>query len=284
MESLGRSGLGAIQGKGGSLGLGILSWKDRLSLENALKSYRDQNFLSLFDQTHVFFAEQSPEDHALAAQFGVSSSGADENLGILGGFEALGQAMQTDYIILVENDCPLIESFAEAKKQIEASLRLLSKNDVQVVRLRSLREPGELFNTVDKYKRMHGNSVSSFLRRLVRPRKARGLAGIAPYVEEHPHDKFPTQVLMTNEASELGPIYKIDTRFLNWTNQSIMMKREFFLNQVIDYAKTANTTRRVNGFRNLEIEMNSSYWRNNDWFVGVPQGVFTHRRVGNRGY
>ena len=110
-----------------SLGLGILSWQDRLSLENALKSYRDQNLLSLFDQTHVFFSEQSPEDHALAAEFGLSSSGADENLGILGGFEALAQSMETDYIILVENDCPLIENFEEAKAQIEASQRLLEK-------------------------------------------------------------------------------------------------------------------------------------------------------------
>jgi len=279
MASLGDSSLGHA-----SLGLGILSWRDRLSLENALKSYRDQNLFSLFDQTHVFFSEQSPEDHALAAEFGVSSSGADENLGILGGFEALGQAMKTDYIVLVENDCPLIENFGEAKAQIEASQRLLESGDVQVVRLRSLRDPGELFNTVDKYKRMHGNSLSSFMKRFFRRKKARALTGIAPYVEESPHAKFPSQVLLTNEASELGPIYKVDTRFLNWTNQSIMMKRDFFLSQVIDYAKTANTTRRVNGFRNLEIEMNSSHWRNNDWYVGMPQGLFTHRRVGIRGY
>ncbi len=267
-----------------SLGLGILSWRDRLSLENALKSYKDQNLLSLFDQTHAFFSEQSPEDHALAAKFGLSSSGADKNLGILGGFEALGQAMKTDYIILVENDCPLIENFEEAKAQIEASQRLLESGDVQVVRLRSLREPGELFNTVDKYKRMYGNSFSSSMRRFIRPGKARALRGIAPYVEDHPHIKFPKQVLKTNEASDLGPVYKIDTRFLKWTNQSIMMSRDFFLKKVIDYAKTAKTTRRVNGFRNLEIEMNSSHWRNNDWYVGVPQGLFTHRRVGERGY
>ncbi len=284
MESLDRSGLSIIQDKAGSIGLGILSWKDRLSLENALKSYQDENFFSLFDQTHVFFAEQSSEDHALAAQFGVSSSGDDENLGILGGFEALGQAMKTDYIVLVENDCPLIENFEEAKKQIEASLRLLKSGDVEVVRLRSLREPGELFNTVDKYKRMHGSTFPSFLKRLFRPMKAQALAGIAPYVEKRPNEKFPSQVLKTNEASNLGPIYKVDTRYLKWTNQSIMMRREFFLNQVIDYAKTAKTTRRVNGFRNLEIEMNSSHWRNNDWYVGMPQGIFTHRRVGNRGY
>ena len=55
MESLGRTGLGTIQDKGGSVGLGILSWKDRLSLENALKSYRDQNFLSLSLIKHMSF-------------------------------------------------------------------------------------------------------------------------------------------------------------------------------------------------------------------------------------
>lgn len=267
-----------------SVGLGVLSWRDRASLENALKSYQEQNLFSLFDQTHIFFAEQCAEDHVLAAEFGVASSGADENLGILGGFEAIAQAMHTDYIVLVENDCPLIENFSEAKSQIEACLRLLEAEEAQIVRLRSLRDPGELFNTVDKYKRMHDGSVAAFFRRLIRPGKAKSLAGIAPYVEDNPQQKFPKQVMQTTESSELGPIYKVDTRYLKWTNQSIMMSREFFLSNIIEYSKTAKTTRRVNGFRNLEIEMNSSHWHNNEWHVAMPRGLFTHKRVGVRGY
>lgn len=268
----------------GRVGFGILSWRDRASLENAFESYRQAELFSLFDETHVFFSEQSDEDHALAKRFGVASSGAAQNLGILGGFEALASALGTEYIVLVENDCPLVEGFHEAKAQIDAGLKLLEAGEVEVVRLRSLREPGELFNTVDKYKRLHGSGAGAMMRRLMRPKKAKALAGIAPYVEEQPHLKFPDQILLTDEATALGPVYKVDTRYLNWTNQSIMMERSFFLDQVIEYSKTARTTRRVNGFRNLEIEMNSAFWRDNDWHVAVPGGLFTHKRVGERGY
>ncbi len=268
----------------GRVGLGILSWRDRASLDNALESYREADLLSLFDETHVFFSEQTDEDHELAKRFGVASSGAAQNLGILGGFEALASALSSDYVVLVENDCPLVEDFEEAKAQIDAGLKLLDAGEVEVVRLRSLRDPGEFFNTVDKYKRLHGSGAAAMMRRFFRPQKAKALAGIAPYVEEQPHLKFPDQILLTGETTGLGPVYKVDTRYLNWTNQSIMMKRSFFLDQVIAYAKTAKTTRRVNGFRNLEIEMNSAFWRENDWHVGLPGGLFTHKRVGERGY
>lgn len=267
-----------------SIGFGILSWRDRASLENALKSYQAQNLLSLFNQTHIFFAEQTDEDHELAQRFGVPSSGADENLGILGGFEALASRFDTDYILLVENDCPLIENYVEAKAQIEASLRLLERGEVQVVRMRSLSKPGECFNAVNKYHRMHGNNRAAFMRRLLRPKKARSLVGIAPYVDEDPCGKFPHLVFNTGERSDNGPIYRVRTKYLNWTNQSIMIKREFFLERIIGYAKTHRTKRRVNGFRNLEIELNSRYWRDNKWYVGMPRGLFTHQRVGERGY
>lgn len=267
-----------------SIGFGILSWRDRASLEHALNSYQAQNLLSLFDQTHVFFAEQAPEDHALAQRFGVPSSGADENLGILGGFEALASRFETDYILLVENDCPLIESFSEAKAQIEASLRLLERGEVQVVRMRSLSKPGECFNAIDKYHKIHGSSRSAFINRLFRRKKARSLVGISPYVDEDPSAKFPHLIFNTGEQSENGPIYRVRTKHLNWTNQSIMIKRDFFLKNIIGYAKTHKTRRRVNGFRNLEIELNSRYWRNNKWYVGMPRGLFTHQRVGERGY
>lgn len=266
------------------VGLGILSWRDRASLGNALGSYQRADLFSLFEERLVFFAEQCDEDHQLAGQFGLPSTGVNENLGILGGFEALADAMTSDYILLVENDCPLIADLAEAKNQISAGLRLLQQGEVQVVRLRSTREPGELFSSVDKYRRYHAAGFAPYMRRLIRPQKARQLSSLAIYDDAGSLVKFPDIYLKTDEETEAGPIYKVSSRYLNWTNQSILISRSFFLGKVIGYAKTHPTRRRVNGFRNLEIEMNSDYWRQSGWFVGLPYGLFTHKRTGQRGY
>ncbi|MFT6072211.1 MAG: hypothetical protein ACJAXL_000746, partial [Alphaproteobacteria bacterium] len=78
--------------------------------------------------------------------------------------------------------------------------------------------------------------------------------------------------------------YLVDSAYLPWTNQSILLRREFFLDIIIRYAEMAQTKRRINGFRNLEIEMNSDFWRQGHFKICVPKGLFTHRRIGDRGY
>ena len=71
---------------------------------------------------------------------------------------------------------------------------------------------------------------------------------------------------------------------MTWTNQSIMINRDFFLNNIIDVAEEMETKRRINGFKNLEIEMNSDYWRQSVLGFAIPKGIFTHQRLGDQGY
>ena len=101
-----------------TLGMGILSWKGGDTLKQSLNSYANANLFSLFDETVIFLPEQGDYETQIAKDFNLKIFGSDKNLGILGGFKALAQSMTADYILLLENDCPLIEDFTEAQKQI----------------------------------------------------------------------------------------------------------------------------------------------------------------------
>lgn len=269
------------------LGLCVLSWKGYDTLKNSLQSYADQDFLSLFEETCVFLPEAGEKGRAIAQQFGMKQSETAENLGILGGFEAMGHSMSTPYILLLENDLPLIETREVAERQIGDALEYLKIGKAQVVRFRHRIKWGYDFAAPDKFIRYFGEPnnptskhISAFVRRMLRPAKAYRLSGNAIYVYKDAHKRFPKEISYDPKTD----FYLVSSSILPWTNQSIMIDRQFFLDHIIRYAKGATTTRRVNGFRNLEIEMNSPYWRKSGWKVCVSPGIFTHDRQGNRGY
>ncbi|MCT4655421.1 MAG: hypothetical protein N4A65_06400 [Cohaesibacter sp.] len=270
-----------------AIGLGILSWKGFTSLRASLESYQQQNFLDLFSETHLYLPEMDEEGLAIARDFHIGCGGHRDNLGILGGFEALANDMKSDYVLLLENDLPLIVDHATARKELSAGLALLQSGKAQVVRMRSRAYPGQNFPILDKYRRYYpvtGDSLFARVlkagRRWMRPEKAQRMISGAPYAFSQPEQQHPEFIHRDEETGML----LVGASHMHWTNQSILINRSFFLEHIIGYAKTAPTTRRINGFQNLEVEMNSPYWRNSGWHVGLGEGILTHERAGDRGY
>ena len=270
-----------------SLGLGILSWRGYDSLKHSLCTYKKQNFFSLFDECRLFLPEMEQEGERIASEFGLSFSGSKDNLGILGGFESLALSMKSDFVLLLENDLPLIVNFDQARDELHRGLALLESGKVQVVRMRSREFPGQNFASGDKYLRYYSSRTPSIgeratkgMRRVMRPLKASRMIGGAPYVFAAPELRHPKEIVKDPDTGMLV----ISAAHIPWTNQSILIQKSFFLEKIIAYAKTASTKRRINGFRNLEIEMNSPYWRNSGWSVGLGAGILTHERKNDRGY
>ncbi len=256
-------------------GLGILSWKGNESLAAALETYAAQDLFSLFDEKLIFFPEIDEEARALAKRFDLPFEGSAANLGICGGFKALGGAMSSDIVMLLENDCPLIEDSAEAKRQVAVAEQALRADDVVMFRMRSIKHPGQKFPLLNKYKRYHEDGFMPTVRRLVRPGKATRLAGGSLYADPNPVQKFPDLIERTPEG-----YFKVSAACLPWTNQSIMVKREFLLDKIIAYAE-ANPSKHflMNGFPLIEVEWNGPIWRNSGWFIGADKGLFTHERI-----
>ncbi|MFT6084049.1 MAG: hypothetical protein ACJARD_000870 [Alphaproteobacteria bacterium] len=271
-----------------SIGLGILSWKGGGSLKSSLESYQKHHLFSLFDEKIVFLPEQGEYETKIVQSHNLSVFGNPQNLGILGGFKAMAESMTSEYVLLLENDCPLIEDFTEAQKQITLATHLLSSNQAHIVRLRHREHTGEDWSVLRKYRGLYPApdalwhiKLKSFIHRLLRSKKASRLKGWSIYSPESKgRSLFPDAAPYHKEDD----YYLVDSAYLPWTNQSILLRREFFLDIIIRYAEMAQTKRRINGFRNLEIEMNSDFWRQGHFKICVPKGLFTHRRIGDRGY
>lgn len=273
--------------QGPDLGVGILSWRGYASLRGALESYAAADFLSLFPEAHIFLPEAQEEGRRMAAEFGLTVSEHPENLGILGGFEALASAMTSRYVLLLENDFQLIEDRDTARRELATALQLLEAGRCQVVRMRSRRDPGPPLRGLEKYRQMFpvdGDDVWQLalkkMIRTLRPDRAQRNLASCIYLFEDPEAVHPHEVRRDPETG----FYLMSSRHVNWTNQAFLIERRFFLERIIGYAKTHPTRRRINQFRNLEIEMNSAYWRRSGWHVGLGDGLFTHARRDDRGY
>jgi len=265
-----------------SVGLGVLSWRGHRSLDAAMATYQKADFFSLFDDCMIFLPDPDKDVQNIAAKYPLRIETDPANLGILAGMEEIAKRLKTDYIFFTENDCPLLEPRDEAERQIKTALDLLGTGQAKMARMRHVKEYGETFNIIDKYFRYFPNpdTMAAKLRRAFRPEKAHRLSGAAIYGCDNPAQKFPNDI---TDAS--GGFYLVDAAVMPWTNQSILIKRNFFLGTIIPYCKSVPLGRNINGFRSIEIELNrSKFWTKSGWKIACGPGLLTHRRANDRGY
>jgi len=269
-----------------SIALGMLSWRAPATVDHTLASYARESIFELFDHVLLYCQEISDQDRNIAAKYGVACTGNDRNRGICGGVRALLESMDDDYVLMVENDCLLIESHDEVARQLHSAVRDMAAGRAQVFRMRHRRSPGEDFTTVEKYRRYHlptdgSQSPYSYLTRmgvrlraLLRPVKAERIKGIAAYVEEHPERRFPRVFQTTPEGNLI-----VDSAHMNWTNQSILVDRRWTLETLLPWVEAHPSRRTVQGFPDIEKELNGRWWRSQGFRIGLTPGLFTHQRL-----
>ena len=187
--------------------------------------------------------------------------------------------MPSGPLLLLENDLPLIENKQTTYDQLKASIELLSMPNVIQVRLRNRNDPGEPFVALKKYKSYWSNTFVSRMKRLLRPSKAEKLIGTSTYVISNPDKRHPDKVYAIANG-----FYRVPSSVLNWANLGILVDRKKYLDIIIKKAEETNTKKRINGFKNIEIELNNSWWRKQKFDIVVAPGLFTHNRLSFRGY
>lgn len=265
-----------------SVGLGVLSWRGHRSLDVAMATYQKADFFSLFDECMIFLPDPDDDVQKIAKKYPLRIETDPANAGILVGMEEIAKRLKTDYIFFTENDCPLLETRAEADRQITKARELLMSGQAKMARMRHVKNYGETFNIIDKYYRYFPNpdTMPAKLRRLLRPEKARRLSGAAIYGCNNPAEKFPSDITDAGDG-----FYLVGTAVMAWTNQSILIERNFFLNAIIPYCKSVPLGRIINGFRSIEIELNrSKFWTKSGWKIACGPGLLTHQRANDRGY
>ena len=259
--------------------IGILSWRGYDSLINSLISYEKNGLSYLTNDKFICLPEYTKEGIKIAKKFNYKPILIKENMGILGGFKILAEKMPKGPILLLENDLPLIEDKKNTFKQLKKSIELLSRPKVIQIRLRSRANPGDPFVGLKKYKQYWSDSLISSAKRFLRPIKAEKLIGTSTYLLENPEKRHSQK------------IYKLDDEFyltysscLNWANFAILVDRDQYLDTIIKKAEETKTNKHINGFKNIEIELNSKWWRKQKFEIIVAPGLFTHNRLSYRGY
>ncbi|MEQ8655807.1 MAG: hypothetical protein RIC24_00685 [Hyphomicrobiales bacterium] len=269
-----------------ALGLGVLSWKAPETLAVTLQSHRDGGLPDLFDEQLVLLQESDETSRGVVDRFGYHAHNIDDNKGILGGFDALAATMASEVILITENDFPLVEQSEVVSAQIKRAFELIEEDEADIVLLRSRDKPGSPFDIGDKYPRYFPGTdatlraqLAGLARRTLRPGKARRLRARSTCIAHDAPKIAPFAI------ADLGAGFHLtNSQFLPWTNNPFMVRRSFFIDTLLAFAKAAPTKRRVNGFKNLEIELNCEWWRKSQFRIVHAPGLFTHGRVGDRGY
>ena len=259
-----------------SLAMVILSWKKPEHLDKTLQSYHDNGLFDLFDESLIFFQQISDDDRWVAKKYRLPCTGTEHNVGIAQGFALALAAVQSEYIVFLEEDCVLIEENPFVNEEISYAKQCLMKGLAHVCRLRHRWVPGDQFTTVDKFKKYHFLPGEPFnfkkvIRRYLRPHKYQKLIGTSVYVHDYPHYFYPNYIRKLAEGR-----YLVSSQVMNWTNQSIMFKKKWALETILPYVKEHPSRRVVNGFQDIEKNLNCAWWRKQDFKIYAGPGLFTH--------
>lgn len=273
-----------------TIGVGILSWKSHKTLEKSLQSYEKVGFKDFFDEVKIIFQEVSDDDKKLAEKYGYDYVGLEQNVGIQRGHRSIYENLSTDYVLVLENDNPVIESRDIMYERLYEAINLLNNKTIDIMRLRHRWNFGEGFSLDkylnffdvnqlhEKYNYLEIKEASVFekiyksINRVLRPDKTQRLAGYSLYCEKYPEKVFPNEIKKIKDE-----LFLVDSSIMTWTNQSVLLSRELY-GYLLDYADANPSSRAANGFQDLEKPLNSKWWRDQNYKIGVGEGIFSHNR------
>ena len=274
------------------VGLGILSWRGYESLRLMLDALTSNKFHLLFGERVIYFHEIDDVCRSIALEHGFEARGVPDNRGIYGGFRGLSESMTSRHVLLLENDWRIHGSYESVYSQLRCGLNLLLSGRAHVIQLRCLPPAfpsGEIkpYRDSRKYYGYYPSAGSSFfirclgfLRRFCRPFRSRVEVGWSPYYHTRPDELFD---IVTRDSST--NFYLLPSSHRVWSNNPFLIERDFFIDVLLSRVEAVNSRRLVNGFKSIEIELNSSWWRRSGFTVAVANpGMFVHKRVGDRGY
>ena len=226
-----------------SLTIGILSWKNRKTLQNTLDSYERAGLLSYPQQIFIFFNEIDEEDKKMADKYGIKYYGSETNLGIAGAYKEMLNYVEQPHFLFLENDWYIRhEEIPLLIPQLDDGQKFLWLADV--IRLRSRRTPGDPLWTI-QFKD----------KELERPEH---LLDCVHWTED-PDLKFP------KEITKIAPKwYCASAKNANWTNNPHMVRTDWAKKVLVPHLEG-----------DIELSL-QSWWQTTDYKVVQGEGFFEH--------
>ena len=120
------------------VGLALLCDNAPYTLAMTLASYGRSGLLGYFDEACAVFPESAVKVRETALSHGLSAVAAPVEGGFIGALHTAVNALDTDYVLLAEDDCMIWEHLRgeNLEKQLKRALDLLISGQADMVRLR----------------------------------------------------------------------------------------------------------------------------------------------------
>ena len=236
----------------------------------------------------VYFNSMTDGDQEVAREFGVPFCGQATNSGIYGGFRAIVEHAKHPLVLILENDCVCVSNPHQARECLEACAADMETHSVPVFSLTSRRQPGEGNVGLAKYVRAFG--VVDPLTSTLQARQAKLADKLYMLIKHGDLNRFRGHAVMVEkepQAIQSGAIkrlpsgsYLTSSRFRNWGNRAVLVKRSFFLDVLCPRIDKHPDPRLNNGFQDIEKALNRNWWRRLNVPMGsAAEGIFAHERV-----
>ncbi len=231
--------------------LGILAWKSGPTLEESLRTQRENGLFEAVAETIILFQESTPADLRLARKFGLEAIALNRNLGIGRGFLRLADFTEQEFFLPLEHDWHLVESAAVTRARLQRGIDLL-REGFDVVRLRHRWNPGYpqfCFSLI-------GRELSNFDEWSQLP--AVHLLDSLHWLD--PAETFPDKIQWIQDH------FVTTSRWGNWTNNPCLFRREFYRETIRPFIG--------NG---IDLEQRiARFWPRQGYRIAHGEGLFMH--------
>lgn len=252
--------------------LSILTWKAPQTLQRTLASLAPVQ--DLFSHRLVVCQEGDPDEIGIAERYGFKPVPTERNVGIQEGLALTVESAPTDIVLAMENDCAYLGG-AEGKASLAGVIDAFVREGLDVVKLGEL--PPEPRPRYTRYWGMTSPPRRTLLG-MVRWKDANGCKAEALTLKDF-------DVRQVTELTKISDtLYATTSRYIGWTNRAFLVRKPFFLDTILPFARAHPGAKRVNGTPDLEYPLNCpanrGWWRGKDFQVGVTRpGFFGHQRV-----
>ncbi len=241
---------------------GVLSFGALRTTSRALSAHRESGLIDCVGEFFVHFNAITSDDKGVAEEAGVRYTGTAENLGIYGGFRAIAERAKNPYVLILENDVVPLPG-ARVRQCLDACVSDMMEHDIKSFCLRSRHEPGEGVPYA-KYIKTFG--LLEPIARSLDPKRAAPFSQLRMFLEHGSIDKFRAASLFCERDPETvqkhavrklpSGNYLTDSRYRNWSNQAVLVERQYFFDVVCRRVDEHPDPRLVNGHQDIERALN----------------------------
>lgn len=240
-----------------NISIGILTHRSPITLFNTFLSYEASGLLKCTDDIFCIIQPSDKQDQEVECcnQFGVRPVVEKENGMMAWGIKRVFEEAKYDYVLFLEGDFRCLRSFEKTNALLKYSLDVLSKQEADVIRLRSLQKAGHPL----QIQHFQGKELSSedYKRQLY----------VCTHYLDHPDEVFPEYISLVQKDPR---VYKMSSKHCVYTNNPTLISKDFYRQNILPYIQFG---------RHLEPEIDFDWANKFNHKIYITEGLFTHVRM-----